>query len=283
MSIQLTLKLSVSGTSSQELVAGATRSNRLVGLMTGKSLLEAALALHFPTVVNNKASKTTATFGQTWFGSSESFDLGRSLESRLLQRNRCHGGILWRVTWKERTTPQMRRISQLQVSALSISVPGSTGLLRGWPTPMAQNQYAISPEAAAKEFQRTKGVASLRVAVVHQLSGTMPTSSGTDAEMETTDPLTERSTRSLALQQWMQSKLGSNWREALEDLCQDETSGNVAKTLGQLPGEFLLSKVEGQLNPALPRCLMGFPPEFDIAAINASRKLQKSRIRKKHE
>lgn len=304
MSLQMILDLSSRSISSEELEPGLTRSNKLVGLTTAKSLLEAALALHFPAPATNKDSTTPATSGQKCFASSASYDLQRSLESRLLQRGHCHGGTLWRVTWKHRTTRRLRWICQLQVSALPTSGIGSSGSLTSWatptvndsknnasqsqlarnslalncqatlapwPTPMASNQHGISPAAAAKETDRCNGVTPLRITVVHQLSGTMP--SGSHAEMENSDPPTQRSTRSLALLQWIQGGLGTNWRGALEDLCQDETSENVVKTLGQLPNEFLLTRIEGQLNPALPCWTMGLPPEWDIAAIKAHRRL----------
>lgn len=234
MLIQLTLNFSRNGTYLPVLESGATHSDKLDGQTTDQSSPDHAHANHFQPLANSEDLQTTGIFGRTCFGSSESFGLQRSLESKLLQRGRCHGGILWRVIWKQKTTPQLRWICQLQVSARSTKGTAYSGwptptvndsknngsksqfarnslalncqaMLTSWPTPTASNQRAISPAAAAREVSRLGGSAPLRVTAVHQLSGC-------PVEMASSDQPT------------------------------------------------------GQLNPSLARWLMGLPPEWDVAA-----------------
>jgi hypothetical protein len=69
--------------------------------------------------------------GQRGFGSSESADLQRSLESRLRARMGSLGSTMFRLTWKRRVTPSGRRIFALRASALRTSGRGFSS----WQTP----------------------------------------------------------------------------------------------------------------------------------------------------
>ncbi|KKK76117.1 hypothetical protein LCGC14_2866900 [marine sediment metagenome] len=74
-----------------------------------------------------------ATSGPTGSGSSASLALTRSLGSRLQARLASCGSTLYRLTWKERTTPSGRSISALRGSGHRTSGSGSGS----WPTPRA--------------------------------------------------------------------------------------------------------------------------------------------------
>ena len=78
---------------------------------------------------------TSGTSGLTGFTSSKSADLQRSLESRLQAKTASVGSTLYKLTWKERTTP-----SGLSISALRASVRRTSGNVSGsWPTPTTRD------------------------------------------------------------------------------------------------------------------------------------------------
>src|SRR6185436_896903 len=80
-----------------------------------------------------KGTRTSDTSGQRGLISSASANLQQSLENRLRQKMHSSGLILFRLTWKARTTPLGRRICALRASRLHISDNDYSS----WPTPMA--------------------------------------------------------------------------------------------------------------------------------------------------
>lgn len=74
---------------------------------------------------------TLVTSGLIGFDSSASFALQRSLANKLVQRLDTAGSILYRLTWRERTTPLGRRYLERAALVERTSGRGSTG----WPTP----------------------------------------------------------------------------------------------------------------------------------------------------
>lgn len=85
-------------------------------------------------------SLTSGTFGPHGTISSESLVLQKSLESRLRQQTGVCGSTLYRLTWKESTTPSGRPLLQQQASALPRYVEEHT--LRGWTTPVVADWNA---------------------------------------------------------------------------------------------------------------------------------------------
>lgn len=73
--------------------------------------------------------------GPTFFDSSPSDVLRLSLVSKLRARTALLGSTLYRLTWKERATPQQRSISALRASVPRTSVKDSSSA--GWGTPVA--------------------------------------------------------------------------------------------------------------------------------------------------
>lgn len=99
-----------------------------------------------------KDSVISGISGPLGFGSSKSVDLTQSLGSRLQATLRSRGSTLFRLTWKERTTPSGRRIYALR--ALGHRTSGKD--FTSWPTPAAV-QVPETPEY----WERTrKGKAS---------------------------------------------------------------------------------------------------------------------------
>ena len=83
-----------------------------------------------------KGLLTSGTCGPTSSASSASAALTSFLASRLQALTALHGSTLYRLTWKQRTTPAGRSIPALRASVLRTSDKGCTG----WPTPTG-NSY----------------------------------------------------------------------------------------------------------------------------------------------
>ena len=84
---------------------------------------------------NEKEPRTSGTCGPHSSASSASADLTQFLASRLQALTALHGSTLYRLTWKQRTTPAGRSIPALRASAPRTSGSGCTG----WPTPCSQD------------------------------------------------------------------------------------------------------------------------------------------------
>ena len=130
----MTCEATHSATSLPESAAGALPFGLPDGPMTdlfGQALAPASRSAPPATSV---AAMMSATYGLRSSRSSASADLERSLASRLPALLDWPGGTMWRLTWKEKTTPLRRRVCQLSVSAPTISEKESFGWL---PTPRA--------------------------------------------------------------------------------------------------------------------------------------------------
>lgn len=79
----------------------------------------------------------TDTFGPNSSVSSRSAALNSSLVSRLQARTALLGSTLYKLTWKERTTPQQRSISALRASVPRTSASDSSS--SGWISPTARD------------------------------------------------------------------------------------------------------------------------------------------------
>ena len=135
MSDQMNFKHLLNVTSSPELVSGVTHSDQPDGKMTDQSGQDLVRANLSATRVAEKGLLTSGTSGLTGSTSSNSADLQRSLENRLRQKTASVGSTLYKLTWKERTTP-----SGLSISALRASVRRTSGKDFGsWPTPTTRD------------------------------------------------------------------------------------------------------------------------------------------------
>ncbi len=82
-----------------------------------------------------KEHKTKGTCGQSSLATLKSATLQSFLESRLRARQGLNGSTLYKLTWKQRTTQQGRRICALRASKL----PTSDRDYTGWATPTARD------------------------------------------------------------------------------------------------------------------------------------------------
>ena len=103
--------------------------------MTAQCGREAAPASRSLPQEGGREPLTNATSGPSSSALSGSAALQSFLESRLPAKMGSHGSMLYALTWKERVTPQGRRICALQASVRHISDSGCTG----WPTPTTRD------------------------------------------------------------------------------------------------------------------------------------------------
>ena len=115
------------------------------GLMTEKCGQEVVLVS--PSVAQERKEPLTmnATSGLKCSGSSQLASLQLSLANKLQAKTACLGSTLYRLTWKERTTPAQRQICALRASALRTSDKDCIG----WPTPTGQDNPQICGEGKA--------------------------------------------------------------------------------------------------------------------------------------
>lgn len=123
--------------SSLALAYGVTPSVALacrMTLMFGPDRVPANLS---PRQAKEAGWMTSGISGRTSTTSSESAALTSSLESRLRAKTDWLGSTLYKLTWKQRSTPSGRLIPALRASARRTSDKDSTGSLKDWPTPRA--------------------------------------------------------------------------------------------------------------------------------------------------
>lgn len=160
---------------------------------------------------NEKERRTSGTCGPHSSASSASADLTQFLASRLQALTALHGSTLYRLTWKQRTTPAGRSIPALRASAPRTSGSGCTGLLTGWVTP------------TARDWRDTPGMSRIR-------------------------PNGKFKMDLLPRQAFLTN-------QSSIVICGKTQTGLSAMT-----------ENTGQLNPDLPRWLMGLPKEWDDCA-----------------
>ena len=135
MSDQMNFKNLLNVTSSQGSVSGVTHSDQQGGKTTDQSGQDLVRANLSAAQAIKKGLLTSGTSGLTGSTSSNSADLQRSLENRLQAKTASVGSTLYKLTWKERTTP-----SGLSISALRASVRRTSGKDFGsWPTPTTRD------------------------------------------------------------------------------------------------------------------------------------------------
>jgi len=136
MSDQKTLKDLPSVISSQESEDGVEHYNSQDGVQIDLFGQEALPVSPSQQPGKEKEKMTHGIFGQSSLISSESANLQRSLVSRLRQLSDLGGSTIYKLTLKEKVTPQQRQYYQLGASAPRTKGTDSSS----WPTP-AQRDY----------------------------------------------------------------------------------------------------------------------------------------------
>ena len=191
------------------------------------------------------ASTMRGISGQLSLFSSNSDSLAWSLANRYQAKTGLRGSILYQMTWNERRTPSGRLIPRLAASARGTFVTDCIGLA-GWPTPQGRDSRSGCAETRAGNPDRSNNLNDFVL-----LSGWM-TPNLVDA------------------------KGGTRNGKGQEQLCHQ-----TKRATGYFVGPYGLEIRThcGQLNPALPRWLMGLPKEWDLYGATAMQSMRTRRRR----
>ena len=219
---------------------------------------EARLANRLARQESNSGSLTRDTSRQSSSTSSASAALQSSLGSRLRQQLQNRGCAIYKLTWKEKTTPSGLPYSQLVASAHHIKESDSSLVRTNWPTPTA-NDYKGSGETVIRKDGKDRTFDRLDYSTEQGLKLTnwpTPRSSDGGKNVRTLEGALSEIQRKGGPQDVAQAA-------AITQLIRITASGQM------LTGSDAGMESSGQLNPTHSRWLMGYPPEWDDCAVTA--------------
>ena len=283
-------------TFSQALADGLTHYGWLDGLTISQCGRDLALVSHLAEPARGKESKTNATYGPLFAGSSLTNTLQSCLESRLIKKLDVNGSPEYVLTCKHWDMSQgvpiyalrgrQRRISDreftgwpspaasddqrgttIQKAGDSHSHLPGTAALSGWPTPIVDDAKNVKP--GPKRFN------SLAAAVQMSLAG-WSTPTAQDGSRGTRPPRARDTGHPLDQQAAM-----AGWATP----CAKDSRGNHSDSWAQVikpAGKNLKSlnastEKSGALNPDHSRWLMGYPKEWGSCGVMAMQSIRGSR------
>ena len=253
---------------------GPMHSDSQAGPTTGRCGLDHRPASHSATRAGRSAKATTDILLHTsqtsfpMFGPQSSLesksqarlysdDLQSALEARLMESLNGRGSMIYSGDWKPHTTPAGRSISRLRVSARRTSGSEPSSERSGWPTPNAVNgdRAAYSDFdnlMARKEAGRQQNLQEIVMTAGWPTPTTRDHKDGSECQNVPLNALLGRVA-------WLAGP------------------ARLTATGEMLTGCTAGMESGGQLNPALPRWLMGYPPEWCDCAVMATPLSRKSR------
>lgn len=236
MSTQQTSEDLTKCTSSQGLGSGPSPCDQPECPTTTTSGVVPALASPSPLPGMERASTTIVTSGPSFSGSSASAALQSSLESRLQERLGSSGSTMYSLTWKPLVTPSGRRIYRLAGSVPRTSASACSS----WPTPAARDYKCGARATYAERGGGTKGECLSNL--VMQFAG-WPTPVKQDGDASGGEKSIASGTRG----------------HTLTSLTKGLGPARLTASGQMLTGSPVETGNGGQLNPELPRWLLGLP------------------------
>lgn len=285
-----TSKASPNAISSQESAAGPSPCKSPESATKQGSGQEARRASRSALPENSLDSSTRDTSRQSSSASLASAALQSSLGNRLRQQLQNRGCAIYKLTWKEKTTPSGLPYSQLVASAhrtnatdfslarsnwatpivndttgsthcysgpdrkICLKLPGQAKLA-AWPTPKARDHHTEGKGQFSPSLAKvSESYAAWPTPTANDYKGSGETVIRKDGKDRTFDRLDYSTEQGLKITQPIRIT----------------ASGQM------LTGSDAGMENSGQLNPAHSRWLMGFPPEWDDCAVTAMQSFRKS-------
>lgn len=256
-----TSKASPNAISSQESLAGLSHCNLLESATKPDYGPEARRASRSALPENSLDNSTLGISRQSSSASLASAALQSCLGNRLHQQLQNRGCAIYKLTWKEKTTPSGLPYSQLVASAHRTNATDFSSARTDWPTP------AVSLITNDVNMRSTDG-------------RTKPNKLGWASAMAAWPTPTCQSPNSLRGkgQDPIKRKEQGHTVNLTDAVNFVELNQPIRITAsGQmLTGSDAGIESSGQLNPTHSRWLMGFPPEWDDCAVTAMQSFRKS-------
>ena len=242
--------------------AGLSRSDLREFRKIRLSGREARLANRLARQESNSDSSTRGTSRQYSLTSSASAALQSSLGNRLHLQLQNRGCAIYKLTWKEKTTPSGLPYSQLVASARRTKESDSSSVRTNWQTPTVEDAGREGSLDQWMQYHNEGRTTCCRLRnEIH--TAAWPTPMAKDG-----------GTGGSEKEAWMNSTRqkrpsGASVGAVLKDYVLLTRPMRITASGQMLTGSDAGMENSGQLNPAHSRWLMGYPPEWDDCAVTA--------------